>query len=111
MLTWKNRYWTHIKHCIDIVRQEIMCTASLDVTVLSWTDVQSRPFPNFEMHRKCRRWEDIISYRDQHVLNDAKTALVNKIPKPKEVKEWKQPQIGHDTIAKYNSWLAEGRNN
>ncbi|KAL9533758.1 UstYa family oxidase [Sphaerulina musiva] len=64
-------YWTHFYHCLDMIRQEIMCTASLDLNPLVWVDSQNKPFPNFAIDRVCRRWEDVVHYREEFGLTDA----------------------------------------
>lgn len=54
-----------------MIRQEIMCTASLDLNPLVWVDSQNKPFPNFAIDRVCRRWEDVVHYREEFGLTDA----------------------------------------
>ncbi|KAF2214231.1 hypothetical protein CERZMDRAFT_95509 [Cercospora zeae-maydis SCOH1-5] len=63
-------YWTHYYHCLDIVRQEIMCSASLDLAPMYWTDYMASATIEWSIDRKCRRWDDIFDFLEKHEMSD-----------------------------------------
>ncbi|GIZ49329.1 hypothetical protein CKM354_001236100 [Cercospora kikuchii] len=63
-------YWTHYYHCLDMVRQEIMCSASLDLAPMYWTDYMPFATIEFSIDRKCRRWDDIMDFVKAHEMSD-----------------------------------------
>ncbi|EME87111.1 uncharacterized protein MYCFIDRAFT_29729, partial [Pseudocercospora fijiensis CIRAD86] len=56
----------HIRHRIDILRRELMCTFSLDVHTLVWVEHYSTPMADFMLQRQCRRWDDIVRWKESH---------------------------------------------
>ncbi|OAX84481.1 hypothetical protein ACJ72_01152 [Emergomyces africanus] len=62
---------THIGHCIDILRQQIMCTADVGVFGQWWVKGVG-PFVDFNTVHKCRNFEEIRKWAEQHQssLND-----------------------------------------
>ncbi|KAG2059409.1 hypothetical protein BDR06DRAFT_724979 [Suillus hirtellus] len=49
----------HLDHCIEMLRQNIMCRA--DTTMISWYWVQGEttPYPNFNTRHRCRNFDKI----------------------------------------------------
>jgi Mycotoxin biosynthesis protein UstYa len=61
----------HTSHCIYILLQNLMCSASVDVITHKWFDVQKHPFPDFNIQKKCRNFDDILAWQEKHVVDDA----------------------------------------
>ncbi|KAL4259670.1 ustYa family protein [Pleurotus pulmonarius] len=54
----------HISHCIDMIRQSLMCSA--DISVISWYMPEAsspehtpNPLPRFDQTRMCRDFDDL----------------------------------------------------
>ncbi|CAG8978654.1 hypothetical protein HYALB_00011750 [Hymenoscyphus albidus] len=50
----------HVSHCLDILRQQLMCT--VDVGVLGrvwWNKEDPTPFPDFNTDHKCRNFNAV----------------------------------------------------
>lgn len=62
---------THTSHCIYILLQNLMCSASVDLITHRWLDVQQHPFPDFNINKKCRNFEDVLEWQERHVVDDA----------------------------------------
>ncbi|KAG2365815.1 hypothetical protein BDR07DRAFT_1328799 [Suillus spraguei] len=59
----------HFDHCIDMIRQNIMCRA--DVTMITWYWVEGHtvPYPNFNTRHRCRNFEKIIDWSVKHAVH------------------------------------------
>ncbi|KAG1768891.1 hypothetical protein EV702DRAFT_979147, partial [Suillus placidus] len=59
----------HLDHCIEMIRQNIMCNA--DVTMITWYWVQGHavPYPNFNTRHRCRNFEKIIDWSVEHAIH------------------------------------------
>lgn len=76
----------HLDHCVEMLRQNIMCHA--DVTMISWYWVEGRtvPYPNFNIRHRCRNFEKIMDWSAEHAVHiDASevTRLEDTVELPK----------------------------
>lgn len=57
-------WWIHLRHCTDILLQDLLCNANGDLITYQWVETQQNPFPDFSINRKCNdlgpleRWEE-----------------------------------------------------
>ncbi|EGC43577.1 conserved hypothetical protein [Histoplasma capsulatum var. duboisii H88] len=56
---------THIGHCIDILRQRVMCTSDVGIMGQWWVEGVG-PFSNFNTVHKCRNFEEIRKWTEKH---------------------------------------------
>lgn len=67
----------HASHCLDTVRQVLMCNADTGVLGQVWYDpADVRAFPDFQTHHKCKNFDDI-----------KKWAVELQAPPPEELPE------------------------
>ncbi|KAK0125936.1 hypothetical protein ONS95_007560 [Cadophora gregata] len=52
----------HVDHCIDYLRQLIMCTGDVGIHTYFWRKDRDGPFPDFRVERKCRKWDVVADY-------------------------------------------------
>ncbi|SMQ47666.1 unnamed protein product [Zymoseptoria tritici ST99CH_3D1] len=97
-------YWSHFYHCLDMIRQELMCTASLDLSPLVWSQHQKMPYPYFTIDRQCRRWDDIIRYRDEHQMNEEQLNVMLNATKPPHQKEIPIPDHAVTLLDNIGTW-------
>lgn len=59
----------HLDHCIEMIRQKIMCNA--DTTMITWYWVQGRadPYPNFNTRHRCRNFEKLMDWSVEHAVH------------------------------------------
>ncbi|KAG2129547.1 uncharacterized protein EDB93DRAFT_1332252 [Suillus bovinus] len=59
----------HLDHCIEMIRQNIMCNA--DVTTITWYWVEGHkiPYPNFNTRHQCRDYEKILDWAVEHAVH------------------------------------------
>ncbi len=65
----KAKYITNcsLAHCLDILRQQLMCT--VDIGVLGqvwWNRDQPTAYPDFNTQHKCRNFEEVRQWAFEH---------------------------------------------
>ncbi|KAG0697876.1 hypothetical protein DFH29DRAFT_944379, partial [Suillus ampliporus] len=65
----------HLDHCIEMIRQNIMCNA--DVTMITWDWVERHriPYPNFNTRHQCRNFEKILDWAVEHAVHIDKSEV------------------------------------
>ena len=71
-------WWIHLRHCVDMLAQDMICHADADLITYRWMDTQSNPFPDFSINRQCRNLDDILQYRDEHKVDSRKIVAMQK---------------------------------
>ena len=56
------KHWTHLSHCIDILRQNLVCHADVEVHTYNWVETQRYPFPDFNIRRQCRDHGAVVEW-------------------------------------------------
>ncbi|KXT03380.1 hypothetical protein AC578_4012 [Pseudocercospora eumusae] len=71
----------HLSHCIWYLLQNIMCTANYDVYTHIWTDTFEYPYPDFNIQKKCTKFDDVVKYQAKHSI---KQRLFEQMRRPEE---------------------------
>ncbi|KAF2736914.1 hypothetical protein EJ04DRAFT_410040, partial [Polyplosphaeria fusca] len=74
----------HITHCLDILRQQLMCTVDVGVLGQVWYQPPNKPlqaFVDFNTKHTCRNFEAIRDWAEQHQLPDAPPEDFLELPK------------------------------
>ncbi|TQV97309.1 hypothetical protein V2A60_000067 [Cordyceps javanica] len=74
----------HTDHCIYVVLQNLMCSATADVITQPWVVGQSHPFPDFSINKKCRDFDAILDWHERTMIRDTKAFM--EIKKPENFK-------------------------
>jgi len=61
---------THIAHCIHILLQNLMCTANVDIITYEWRERQSQPFPDFNIKKQCRNFDEVLAWRERTQITE-----------------------------------------
>jgi len=71
---------SHIDHCIDILRQNLMCNADVEMLTYNWRKTQHNPFPDIGAVKLCRDFEALVKWQEEVELKDepAKWARIKK---------------------------------
>ncbi|BDD54456.1 hypothetical protein MPDQ_005013 [Monascus purpureus] len=58
----------HVGHCLDSIRQKLMCSADTELHPYFWVKAGEKPhiFPDFSRDFKCRNFHDIREYAERH---------------------------------------------
>ncbi|KAK4498488.1 hypothetical protein PRZ48_011146 [Zasmidium cellare] len=60
----------HINHCIDALRERIMCAADDEVLPYWWRDGEGMTISDFAVTRQCKNFEAVRSFAEKHQLPD-----------------------------------------
>jgi hypothetical protein len=50
----------HVDHCVDMLRQKLMCDADPGLITYSWLKNHYNPHPNFNVEHKCRSFDRLL---------------------------------------------------
>ncbi|KAF2240033.1 hypothetical protein EV356DRAFT_495882 [Viridothelium virens] len=60
----------HVHHCLDSLREIIMCRGDTELVTFEYVSEERypnpRPNPNFLVERKCRNWDAIADWAKEH---------------------------------------------
>ncbi|KAG0697867.1 hypothetical protein DFH29DRAFT_129551 [Suillus ampliporus] len=59
----------HLDHCIEMIRQNIMCNAEVTMITWDWVAGHKDPYPNFNTRHQCRNFEKILDWTDKHAVH------------------------------------------
>ncbi|KAK4158886.1 hypothetical protein QBC43DRAFT_348319 [Cladorrhinum sp. PSN259] len=60
---------THVDHCIDSIRQNLMCNADISMMGFRWVNDSLEPKPNFRGQHECVNWERIEEWASERSFN------------------------------------------
>ncbi|CAL1712047.1 unnamed protein product [Somion occarium] len=60
----------HLNHCVDNIRQSIMCSADISVIVWKWNDAENTAFPRMDTVHSCRNFNKIVDWAKAHRSGD-----------------------------------------
>ncbi len=53
-------------HCIELLRQILMCSADLHIITYDWVDEWDFPWPDFSTNQFCRNYGDVYAWGEAH---------------------------------------------
>ncbi|KAL9126805.1 MAG: hypothetical protein Q9217_004200 [Psora testacea] len=56
-------------HCIDNLRQNLMCKADVSLLTFDWVDNDRAPKPNFAIEHECHNWDRIEEWAKEHAFD------------------------------------------
>ncbi|KAK0121763.1 hypothetical protein ONS95_010049 [Cadophora gregata] len=59
----------HVNHCIEMLRQVIMCKADTALMTYEWLPDFPGPWPNFGIQHECVNWETIDNWSKQRAID------------------------------------------
>lgn len=54
----------HFEHCVDVLRQQLMCNANSGVVTFRWVEGISGPYPEFSSKHVCRDYESLLDWSE-----------------------------------------------
>jgi hypothetical protein len=58
----------HVGHCVHLLLQNIMCTGNVDIYPHFWADAVDNAAPDFDINHKCRDFEAILKWHEDHAV-------------------------------------------
>ena len=59
----------HVDHCIDSLRQLVMCRADVAVQTYSWIPTLRIPWANFKTEHECQNWDALDDWASQRAFD------------------------------------------
>ncbi|KAH7318924.1 hypothetical protein BKA65DRAFT_556362 [Rhexocercosporidium sp. MPI-PUGE-AT-0058] len=66
----------HVEHCINMIRQCLICTADIGLVTAVSVDGYSEPYPNFSTRHPCRNLDKIREWALDQALNVSMEEMV-----------------------------------
>jgi len=60
---------THLDHCVELIRQKLMCNSDVGVITNEWVDGWDLPYPDFNTVHKCRNYEKVLDWAYKHAMH------------------------------------------
>ncbi|KAL5401790.1 hypothetical protein PMIN04_013074 [Paraphaeosphaeria minitans] len=79
----------HIQHCLEMLRQNILCTADVGVITHQWIQQSPDPFANFNTYHKCRDIDAVEKWIHDHEIPDTPGGI--NLPIPLDSKIYARP--------------------
>ena len=54
----------HLEHCVDVIRQRLMCTADASIVTFRWVKGLSTPYPNFHTGHTCADYKGLLGWAE-----------------------------------------------
>ncbi|KAF2164075.1 hypothetical protein M409DRAFT_25423 [Zasmidium cellare ATCC 36951] len=70
----------HVGHCLDAMRQVVMCNADTDVVPLLWFTEQGRTISDFARNKQCRNFESVTAWSEKHQVKALESAVLEPPP-------------------------------
>ncbi|THC96955.1 hypothetical protein EYZ11_003563 [Aspergillus tanneri] len=79
---WKDqqtlRY--HLDHCLDMLRQKLMCDPDLGMVTYVWAKGWKQPFPDFSTMHKCRDYTKVLEWARENYVHGINVADIERAP-------------------------------
>ncbi|KAF5870975.1 uncharacterized protein Bfra_009529 [Botrytis fragariae] len=95
-------YEAHYEHCIDLLRQNLMCHFDTSFATFNWLVDIDEPFPFFANPKKCRKMDKILEWTHEHKFRKPQgfvweapddAHLVRVVDR---VAQWDEPRVDKD---------------
>lgn len=72
---------THTDHCIEMLRQSVMCSADLHIITYDWVEKVDYPWPDFGISRSCRNYDALHDWAVKRTIDvDTADGFIYKPP-------------------------------
>ncbi|CAF9915661.1 MAG: hypothetical protein GOMPHAMPRED_000820 [Gomphillus americanus] len=77
--------WIHLRHCVDMLAQDIQCNARMDITTWNWMDTQKQAMPDFSSFRSCTNWDQFLDWSIKNTLPLEKWSDLRRPPNKRPI--------------------------
>ncbi|KAH8911201.1 hypothetical protein BR93DRAFT_965014 [Coniochaeta sp. PMI_546] len=82
---YSDLHWIHVAHCTEILRENLVCSANLDVITFNWKETQDLPFADFNTNKKCTNADILLEWQEKNTVVAEKARNFTRPPGAKEV--------------------------
>ena len=80
-----------------------MCQPSLELITYAWADGREKPFPDFDITRKCYDFEALLEWQEEHQVEGMSQEMWDQLEKPGKGEKLPVP------ILLVEAWNATGK--
>lgn len=62
-------YRNHLDHCVDMLRQHVLCNADVGLVTYDWVKGYDTPYPDFSNWHRCRNVEKIWEWNEENSVH------------------------------------------
>ncbi|OGM44990.1 hypothetical protein ABOM_005775 [Aspergillus bombycis] len=70
----------HLDHCIDMLRQKLMCDPDVGMVTYVWAKGWKQPFPDFNTIHKCRDYSKVLEWARRNYVHGRDVADIERAP-------------------------------
>ncbi|KAL1967380.1 hypothetical protein VTN77DRAFT_3165 [Rasamsonia byssochlamydoides] len=59
----------HLEHCIETLRQTLMCHGDISLLTYNWVKGREMPYPNFNTIHTCKKWDTLVAWNQQRDIS------------------------------------------
>ncbi|KGO46103.1 Protein of unknown function DUF3328 [Penicillium expansum] len=74
----------HLDHCIDMIRQKLMCSPDVGIITYVWAKGYKHPFPDFNIIHKCRDYSRLLEWVKENDVHGRNVSDLQRVPGAKE---------------------------
>lgn len=93
-LEFRNTGLYKTDHCIDMIRQALLCYGDTNVVAFDWMEGERLPIPNFSTRHKCRRIEPLMDYISSHLDGDEPEKPIDAVELPNTLRAQNHTSVG-----------------
>lgn len=72
-------------HCTEVLRENLMCSANLDVITFNWKETQDLPFADFNLNKKCTNAGILMDWQGKNALATERARNFTRPPGAREM--------------------------
>lgn len=97
----------HLNHCLDVLRQHLMCHVDLEAFTFVWREGQNKPYADFGIRKTCVDFGAVMAWNEAE-RDPRHTELWAALEKPKGVLQMEAPPDLPD-VPEGAKWTADGK--
>lgn len=78
----------HIDHCVDAIRQSLMCSADITPLTWLWDEEKKQALAKATLVHTCRRFDKIQEWAEQHRYSELMDRFHRAVNDPLDPQTW-----------------------
>lgn len=84
----------HIDHCVDAIRQSLMCTVDVSVLTWEWSEERLEHFEKATVLHTCRNFDKVRAWAHDHMVMEPFDSHFRELNDPLDPKTWRDGYEG-----------------
>ena len=88
----------HFDHCVDLLRQVVMCHGDISLHTYSWIDDYRWPWPSMQTQHQCKNWDNLMDWSKDHYVESLQGPILSHPKLGKLVKTFEARRLDANTM-------------